>query len=168
MSNDPLSCRLSNTHEMVVYWTYLGGGSTCLSNQHLTTRGRPVTKCYASLIAITRFHVTIKRVYARLFPYTNNNALRGSIVAWHLLCELRRQRERAVMSLDSEFPWQIFHLLHFILRRRKIRKIYGSDLHLIIEFNFFSLSCDNRYRDYRQILTNSLLSNRSDYPSNNV
>lgn len=68
--------------------------SIYLTNQCLTTRGRPMTKCYASLIAITRFHIAIKRVYTHLFPCTNNNAIRGSIIARHSLCEPYTPKER--------------------------------------------------------------------------
>lgn len=108
--------------------------SVCLSNQRLTTRGRPVTKRYASLIAITRFHVAIKRVYARLFPCTNNNALRGSIVARHLLCEPRTSKRRGgygALTQNSHDRSFIFFCILFHSDSKIRNKIYKNDLHLI-------------------------------------
>lgn len=51
-----------------------------LSDQRLATRGRWVAKRYASLIAITRFCIAIKRVYARSFSRATDNAPRSTIV----------------------------------------------------------------------------------------
>lgn len=68
--------------------------SIYLSAQRLTTRGRPMMKCYASLIAVTRFHVVIKRVYIHLLPCTNNNAIHGSIIIRHSLCEPYTPKKR--------------------------------------------------------------------------
>lgn len=68
--------------------------SIYLSDQRLMTRARPMTKCYASLIAITRFHIAIKRVYIHLFPCTNNNAIRGSLLLSGTYCVNRTLKER--------------------------------------------------------------------------
>lgn len=158
--NYPLSCRLSNIHERS--FIERTQGSVCLSNQRLTTRGRPVTKRYASLIAITRFHVAIKRVYARLFPYTNNNALRGSIVARHLLCEPRTSKRRGgygALTQNSHDRSFIFFCILFYSDSSKIRNttyigmIYSYWMALIC-----SVFLDNHCRDYREspILTSIL------------
>lgn len=146
--------------------------SVCLSNQRLTTRGRPVTKRYASLIAITRFHVAIKRVYARLFPCTNNNALRGSIVARHLLCEPRTSKRRGgygALTQNSHDRSFIFFCILFHSDSKIRNKIYKNDLHLIERLWFVPPFCDNYCRDYREspILTNTL-SVSSDFPSDNA
>jgi len=159
--NHLLSCRLSNILETIVYLTYFGD-QFGTSNQRLTTRGRPVTKRYASLIAITRFHVAIKRAYARLFPCTNNNALHGSIVARHLLCESRTLKRRdgyRALTQNSHDRSFIFFSIPFY-DDSKIRKIYIGMIYILLNnikwFWFFLPSCD-MIRYQFEILTNRLV-----------
>jgi len=120
-------------------------GSVCPSDQRLTTRRRSVTRCYASLIAITRFHIAIKRMYVRLIPDNQQSTLGGSIVAWHLSCEPCTSMQEGEGRLWS--PWLripiagssfAFHLAATIKRRhpRDKRKTRGNDSAASIFFGF--------------------------------
>lgn len=130
--------------------------SIYLSDQCLTTRGRPMMKCYASLIAITRFHIAIKRVYTHLSPCTNNNAIHGSIIIWHSLCEPYTPKKRddymgPWLRIPMTDPPPFFAIcfydgrngIFYSKRSNKMQERFTSHLYQVTSISSVS-SCDNR------------------------